>query len=47
MWEGKRQGDVLVWHTNSVLLTDEIKETRNITIHPGITTPVVLLILHL
>ena len=35
--EGK--GDVLIWQTNSVSLTDEIKETRNITTHPGITTP--------
>ena len=33
------EGEILVWQTNSVLLTDEIKETRNISIHPGITTP--------
>ena len=35
--EGERE--ILVWQTNSVLLTNEIKETRNISIHPGITTP--------
>ena len=33
------EGEILVWTTNSVSLTDEIKETRNITIHHGITTP--------
>ena len=33
------EGEILVWTTNSVFLTDEIKETRNITTHPGITTP--------
>ena len=33
------EGNNLVWQTNSESLTDEIKETRNITIHPGITTP--------
>ena len=32
------EGEILVWQTKGVLLTDEIKETRNITIHPGITT---------
>ena len=33
------EGEILVWQTKGVLLTDEIKETRNITIHPGITIP--------
>ena len=33
------EGEVLLWQTNGELLTDEIKESRNITIHPGITTP--------
>ena len=33
------EGEILVWQTNGVLLTDEIKETRNITTHPSITTP--------
>ena len=33
------EGEILVWQTNAALVTDEIKETRNITIHPGITTP--------
>ena len=33
------EGDVLVWITNGISLSDEIKETRNITILPGITTP--------
>ena len=33
------EGDVLVWLTNGISLSDEIKETRNITIHPGITIP--------
>ena len=33
------EGEILVWTTNGDKLTDEIKETRNITIHPGITTP--------
>ena len=32
------EGEVLLWQTNGKLLTDEIKETRNITIHSGITT---------
>ena len=27
------EGEVLLWQTNGELLTDEIKETRNITIH--------------
>ena len=27
------EGEVLLWQTNAVLLTDEIKETRNITTH--------------
>ena len=27
------EGEVLLWQTNAVLLTDEIKETRNISIH--------------
>ena len=33
------EGDILVWQTNGDQLTDETKETRNITIHPGVTTP--------
>ena len=33
------EGDVLVWQTNSVSLTDEIKETRNITVYQDDTTP--------
>ena len=33
------EGDVLVWLTNGISLSDEIKETRNISIHPDITTP--------
>ena len=33
------EGEILVWTTNGEQLTDEIKETRNITIHPDITTP--------
>ena len=33
------EGDILVWQTNGVLLSDEIKQTRNISIHPGITIP--------
>ena len=32
-------GEVLQWQTNGKLLTDKIKERRNITIHSGITTP--------
>ena len=27
------EGEILVWQANSVLLTDEIEETRNITVH--------------
>ena len=33
------EGDTLVWQTSEGLVTDEIKETRNISIYPGITTP--------
>ena len=33
------EGEILVWTTNGEVLTDGIKETRNITVHPGITTP--------
>ena len=33
------EGDVLEWTANSEKLTEEIKEKRNITTHPGITTP--------
>ena len=32
-------GEILVWTTNGEQLTDEIKETRNITIHSDISTP--------
>ena len=31
--------EILVWQTNGDQLTDEIKETRNITTQPSITTP--------
>ena len=34
--EGK--GEILVWLTNGILLSDEIKETRNITIHQDNST---------
>ena len=33
------EGEVLVWQTNGDQLTDEIKETRNIYVHSGITIP--------
>ena len=33
------EGEILVWKANGDVLIDGIKESRNITIHPGITTP--------
>ena len=33
------EGDTLVWQTSEGPVTDEIKESRNISIYPGITTP--------
>ena len=32
-------GDTLVWQTSEGPVTDEIKESKNISIYPGITTP--------
>ena len=32
------EGDTLVWQTSEGPVTDGIKESRNITIYPGITT---------
>ena len=36
------EGEILVWQTNGELLTDEIKETRNITIHQDNNTTGIL-----
>ena len=33
------EGDTLVWQTSEGPVTDEIKESRNISLYPGITTP--------
>ena len=33
------EGDTLVWQTSEGPVTDEIKESRNISIYHGITTP--------
>ena len=33
------EGEILIWQTNSMSLTDEIKETRNITVYQDDTTP--------
>ena len=33
------EGDILVWQTSEGPVSDEIKQSRNISIYPDITTP--------